>query len=556
VPGVPSAVGHVTVRSLPVAPQTSQPPAAPPAARRETSPAAADHPTGHGREVPAGPAAAGATARRTGPAPGAGPADRVRRPTSRPRAPGVADTTGRRPDRAAADDRAGRTAVAAWLVVVVVALAWGTAAIADADVALRAAPVMGHWRWHGDPAVVGAVLVGAAIVAAGPTLAARAPWWAVPWGAGGAAAGWTAALAAADGWHRVTEPLTTRHEYEPFASGIRDLRGFLAGYADGLRTFPVHVQGHPPGPVVLAWALDRVGLGGAGWLAALALAGWGVAVAAALVAARAVAGERAARRAAPALALLPAAVWAGTSLDALFAGLTAAAAALAIVAVTRRSARRVPCQATFAGAAGLAAGTALLFTYGAALMLLVPLAVGAVLVAAGGRRPAAGAARRQPAPHRGARPVALAAWAAGGVAAMLGMAAAAGFWWPAGVEATGTAYWGGIGRLRPAAYLTLVGNPAALALATGPAVAAGLGVAVARIRTRARAAVRTALLPAAALGAVLVADLSQMSRGETERIWLPFVPWLALAAPGDRRRWLAAQVALALVLQTTLDSPW
>jgi len=623
VPGVPSTTGHLTVRSAPVAQRTSQPPA-PPTARREMGPADADRLTGQRGEVlTAGPAAAGATARRTGPGADAGPADRVRRPTSRPRAPGVADTTGRRPDRAAADDRAGRTAVAAWLVVVVVALAWGTAAIADADVALRAAPVMGHWRWHGDPAVVGAVLVGAAIVAAGPTLAARAPWWAVPWGAGGAAAGWTAALAAADGWHRVTEPLTTRHEYEPFASGIRDLRGFLAGYADGLRTFPVHVQGHPPGPVVLAWALDRVGLGGAGWLAALALAGWGVAVAAALVAARAVAGERAARRAAPALALLPAAVWAGTSLDALFAGLTAAAAALAIVAVTRRSARRVPCQTTFAprhagqirrwlrprqstqigtrvrrceqqvpicvdrrsarapsscvlasdgsdspwtrrtlpdtalaGAAGLAAGTALLFTYGAALMLLVPLAVGAVLVAAGGRRPAAGAARRQPAPHRGARPVALAAWAAGGVAAMLGMAAAAGFWWPAGVEATGTAYWGGIGRLRPAAYLTLVGNPAALALATGPAVAAGLGVAVARIRTRARAAVRTALLPAAALGAVLVADLSQMSRGETERIWLPFVPWLALAAPGDRRGWLAAQVALALVLQTTLDSPW
>ena len=69
-------------------------------------------------------------------------------------------------------------------------------------------------------------------------------------------------------------------------------------------------------------------------------------------------------------------------------------------------------------------------------------------------------------------------------------------------------------------------------------MAAGLAATL----SRARAAWRPALLPAAALAAVLVANLSQMSRGETERIWLPFVPWLALAAPGTaaggwRPRW-------------------
>jgi hypothetical protein len=450
----------------------------------------------------------------------------------------VADPVGpgRRPGRATGEARAARVGVAAWAVVVVVALVWGTVAVADAGVAIRAAPVMGHWRGHGGPAVAVAVLVAAVLVAVGPALAARAPWRVVPWGAGAAAAGWATVLAATDGWHRVTEPLTTEHEYEPFAAGITDLGGFLAGFTDELRTFPVHVQGHPPGPVLLAWALDRVGLGGAGWLAALALAGWGVAVAAALVAARAVAGERAARRAAPALALLPGAVWAGTSLDALFAGLTAATAALAVLAVTRRSAR-------LAGVAGLAAGTTLLCTYGAVATLAIPVLAGAALLAAD---------RPPDANHGAARPAALVVKAAAGGAAVLAVAAAAGFWWLDGLRATGAAYWGGIGGRRPAAYLTLVGNPAALALATGPAVAAGL----AAILSRARAAWRPALLPVAALAAVLVANLSQMSRGETERIWLPFVPWLALAAPGDRRGWLAAQVALALVLQTTLDSPW
>jgi methylthioxylose transferase len=59
-----------------------------------------------------------------------------------------------------------------------------------------------------------------------------------------------------------------------------------------------------------------------------------------------------------------------------------------------------------------------------------------------------------------------------------------------------------------------------------------------------------------ALAAVFAADVSQHSRGEVERIWLPFVPWLALAAPGDRRGWLAAQVAVALVLQSAVVSPW
>ena len=139
--------------------------------------------------------------------------------------------------------------------------------------------------------------------------------------------------------------------------------------------------------------------------------------------------------------------------------------------------------------------------------------------------------------------------------AVLAAAAAAGFSWFDGLAATRAAYWSGVGAERPGRYLTLVGNPGALALATGPAVAAGLAPAPVGGPRRARAW-RPALLPAAAAAAVLVADVSQLSRGEVERIWLPFVPWLALAAPGSRRGWLAAQVAVALALQACLASPW
>jgi methylthioxylose transferase len=186
-------------------------------------------------------------------------------------------------------------------------------------------------------------------------------------------------------------------------------------------------------------------------------------------------------------------------------------------------------------ASGAVFGMALLLTYGTGAVLVIPALAALALAWSSWRRLAA-----------------LASWAALGVAVPLAASALAGFWWLDGLDATRQAYWSGVGGDRPGLYLTLVGNPAALALATGPAVAAGLAGVLARTRVE----WRPALLPGAALAAVLLANLSQLSRGEVERIWLPFIPWLALAAPGDRRAWIAAQVGLALVLQVALTSPW
>ena len=419
--------------------------------------------------------------------------------------------------------------LAAWTVLVVAALVWGTLAVADAGVSWRAAPLMGQWRGQAGPLLLPVGLGGLAVVARGPEVAARlAGRRMVLAGVTGVVAmAWTVGLAAAGGWDRVTAPLTTRHEYEPFAARVTGIGDLVRGYAGHLAGTPVHVQGHPPGPVVLAWALDRLGLGGAGWLAALAVAGWGVAAAAAVWAVGIVAGEDAARRAAPVLAVLPAAVWAGTSLDALFAGVLAVAVALGAAAA-------VKARTGLAAAAGAVLGVALLMTYGAAPFVAIVAALIVVLA---------------PADRRGRLLAAVGA----GVFVPLAVAAAAGFWWPAGLLATGSRYWAGVGGTRPALYATVLGNPAALALAVGPAVAVGI-VAIGRA-ARGRA-VRATLLPAAVLAAVVAADLSQMSRGEVERIWLPFVPWLGLAAPGDRRRLLALQVATALLLQSTLASPW
>ena len=55
--------------------------------------------------------------------------------------------------------------------------------------------------------------------------------------------------------------------------------------------------------------------------------------------------------------------------------------------------------------------------------------------------------------------------------------------------------------------------------------------------------------------------LSGLSKGEIERIWLPFAPWILVAGAsldGDRataRPWLALQAAACLVLQFTIRGP-
>jgi hypothetical protein len=68
------------------------------------------------------------------------------------------------------------------------------------------------------------------------------------------------------------------------------------------------------------------------------------------------------------------------------------------------------------------------------------------------------------------------------------------------------------------------------------------------------------LLGAAALTAVLLADVSGLSRGEVERIWLPWAFWLVAATallPGRHAsRWLLAQAVVALAVNHLLVPPW
>ena len=68
------------------------------------------------------------------------------------------------------------------------------------------------------------------------------------------------------------------------------------------------------------------------------------------------------------------------------------------------------------------------------------------------------------------------------------------------------------------------------------------------------------VLTTAALVALLALDVSGVTRGEVERIWLPLAPWLMIATGGLPRRYLrlalAAQLTVALTVQGFVRLAW
>jgi hypothetical protein len=104
-----------------------------------------------------------------------------------------------------------------------------------------------------------------------------------------------------------------------------------------------------------------------------------------------------------------------------------------------------------------------------------------------------------------------------------------------------------VARIRPYSYF-LLGNLAAFGVAVGPATA----VALASLRHRG-----TWILVAGGLAMVALADLSGLSKGEVERIWLPFVPWVMVATSElSPRIWLGLNAAFAVLVELALNTTW
>ncbi|WP_445195032.1 hypothetical protein [Streptomyces sp. TR1341] len=400
-------------------------------------------------------------------------------------------------------------------------------------------PVFADWDPHLGPGTPAALAVAAATVSYGPVLAARLPWRGLLTTAWATALAWIVSLALVDGWQRgIAGRLTTREEYLRVIGRFHDIPATLRDFTHHIVSgspdpWPAHVAGHPPAATLTFVLLDRIGLRGGGWAGMFCVVVGASGCVAVLIAVRALAGEALARRAAPFTVLAPAAVWQGVSADGYFAAVAAWSVALLALALTRSS-------PWAAAGSGLLFGLTCYLSYGLTLFALVGAAV--LLLA-----------RRE----LRARPFLLLPLLAG-LAVFPVVFTFAGFNWWHGYQLLTTRYFQGVGGIRPYGYWVWA-DLACAALITGPAGAAGLrrtGAVLLHRRTGSRA--RLALLVSAALLALLVADLSGMSKAETERIWLPFALWLlpACALLPRPRPWLAAQAVLALLLNHLLLTGW
>lgn len=398
-------------------------------------------------------------------------------------------------------------------------------------------PLHAVWDPRVGPGTILALILGVLAAAYSPRVAQTARWGRLLIAMYVAGVAWLICLALVDGPDGISAVLEHDYEYLNTARTITDVPAMLEeyvsriGFAAAPDNWPVHLAGHPPGAVLFFIALVRIGLGGglaAGLVVALVAASTSVAVMTVL---RTLGAEQAARRAAPFLVFTPAAIWMCVSADAVFG----AFAAWGMVALAKASVARSTLESLgWAVAAGGILGYVVMMSYG--LPLLGLLAV-AVMVVGGSFRPLV--------------PAALTA-----VAVVLAFYVYGFAWWEAFPELR-ERYWDGVASNRPPEYW-MWGNLAALAFSAGPVMYAGVAQLAAAETEESTRVVRW--LAGAGVAMILAADLSQMSRAEVERIWLPFVPWLLLSCallPERWRRWgLVGQIAAALITQHLLWTDW
>lgn len=421
----------------------------------------------------------------------------------------------------------GKKAVAAWIVLVAGVFLWGyllrRSGHEDQDALppLYATPRLLTWQ------MLPAAAFAALCVAGLPILARRLRWrWLLLTG-WAASAAWAVVLAVSDGIAALATPLTSQNEYLAGLGAVRaDPLEWVRTFTAKLHSYPVHTQGHPPLPMLFLWALDSVGLRGAGWAAAAIILIGSSAVAAIAITLAHLTSQETARRVLPFLVLAPIALWIATAMDAVFLGVGAWGIALFTIAAVRR-------RPAVAVAGGLLLGALPYLSYGLLPLFAVPVAV-AILA-------------------RPSRTILIALVC--GLLVIPVAFTAAGFWWPAGVAATHQAYEVAGGSSRRSYLYFLVGDLGVLALLVGPAAAYALPA----VFTEHRRHRTVAWLAGAALLGMLALDISSVTRGEVERIWVPYAAWVLTATAAHRtpaRGWLAVQAATAIIIQALVMSAW
>ncbi|GII21720.1 hypothetical protein Pme01_13170 [Planosporangium mesophilum] len=422
-----------------------------------------------------------------------------------------------------------------WLVLTVAGLALTALAVrAGAQLGTASAPFLGRYRLQLGPASLLAPAVAAVVLVLGARgWLDRLPWRLVLVWSYLTALAWALALAVADGESGLTRALSSPDEYSADLAAVGDTPvDFVRHFTERAGELSVAARGHPPGPVILLWALHRIGISDNLALGLLITALGTVTVPLVLAAVSGTCGELTARRYLPVLVLAPYAVWTAVSLDGIVAMLGAAMIAAGVRAsAPGRTGRRA---AAWAGVAGLLAGVAALFSYsvpwlGLALILLY-------------------FARRRPFLNL-----------ASGIGVLIPVLATSyllGFSWASGLGVAQHDWTSRVVPHRSALWWSGI-SLVALLLAVGPPLLASL--------RKVRNTPAWPFLVGAGV-AVLFSVLAGLARGGVEHAWLPFFPWLTVAAVAPERQagtpvpaplaLTALGAVVAVVIEAVLATPW
>jgi len=372
--------------------------------------------------------------------------------------------------------------------------------VAHARVGTSSPPFLGEYAVRLSPATPVAIVVAAAVL----LLAHRGVFERVPWRVlltlsylGTLA--WTVSLALRNGLAGITAPLHDRNGPAADVPGIGDdPYAWLHLFTAETASHSWHSRGHPPGPVLLLWSTQRIGLTDDVSLGLLLAAGGALAVPLVLTALRNACGDLTARRYLPVLVLAPYGLWA------LHPDVLAATLGAAMIVTGAWATRHRGWPAAIGGVgSGLLLGTAAMFAYAAAWLGL------SVILLYFARR----------------RPLLNVLTGIGALVPIL-VAQALGFNWVEGLVAAELDYAVRVEPYRSAlwwAALSLV----ALLLVTGPAL-------IASLRKLRNTPAWPFLVGAGA--AILFSVLAGFARGGIEHSWLAFFPWLTIAAVAPERQ--------------------
>ena len=416
------------------------------------------------------------------------------------------------------------------------AVGLGVTAIAvqsGAKLGTASAPFVGSYRFSLGPLSLLAPAVAVLVLGAGAVgVFHRLSWRAVLTLSYLAALAWAFALALADGAGGLTRSLRSSMNFAPDIAALgRHPLSYIAHYTADVESHTFAARGHPPGSVVLLWAIQRAGVTDLVTLGTLITILGVVTVPLVLYAVRDVCGETTARRYAPILVLAPYAIWVAVSMDGVVAMLGALAVAAGVHASGR--ARRGRTAAIWSLLCGVLIGLAGMFAYS-----VVWLGLSVVLLYF---------ARRRPLLNVGT-----------GLGALVPVTVANlfGFNWLAGVAAAGYDFETRIEPHRSAIWWSGI-SLVALLIACGPALYASV--------RKVRNTPAWPFLVGAGIAIVFTLVTAQ-ARGGAEASWLPFFPWLTVAAVAPARPagapppvpWplVAGGALTAVVIEAVLSTPW